>query len=242
MRAAAILAAMLATGAGVAAFAAVQRDTAPAPASTPNPRATPQDDGILVLGPRQEDDIVVTGARPFIRGGLWRFRRSGTMNYGVTPGRFSQATSLPFSFLTCLPDGELEAALRRASGEGSSLMSDARCNDLRLTVGKGRVAGKRICTAGRAGQRVATDISGRYDTRQLAITFAAEALHDGYERGGGPDWNPERAKGYRWQAVAVREGDCPQSPVRNQRNAEEVVPLLFTPGLDYLAFDTMPKD
>ena len=238
MRAAAILAAMLTTGAGVAAFAAVQRDTAPAPA----PRAAPQEDGILVIGPRQEDDIVVTGARPVIRGGLWRFRRSGTMNYGGTTGRFSQSTSLPFSFLTCLPDGELEAALRRASGEGSSLMSDARCNDLRLTVGKGRVAGKRICTAGRAGQRATTDISGRYDTRQLAIMFATEELHDGHERGGGPGWNPERPKGYRWQAVAVREGDCPGSPVRNQRNAEELVPLLFTPALNYQEFDGIPRD
>ena len=56
--------------------------------------------------------------------------------------------------------------------------------------------------------------------------FAKEELHDGHERGGGPGWNPERPKGYRWQAVAVREGDCPGSPVRNQRNAEELVPLL----------------
>lgn len=236
MRSAMTAAVLIAAGAGAAAFAGVQRDPAPAA-----PVAA-QDDGILVIGPRQEDDIVVTGDRPVIRGGLWRFRRSGTMNYGASTGRFSQSTSLPFSFRTCLPDGELEAALRRASGEDSSLLSDTRCNDLKLTVGKGRVAGKRVCSGGRGASRATTDISGRYDNRQLTITFAAEQLHDGHEPGEGPGWNPERPKGYRWQAVAMREGDCPAVPVRNQRNAEELVPLLFTPALDYQDFDRIPED
>jgi len=232
----AMAAAIVAIGGGVAALAAGQRDAASAA------QAKPQDDSILVIGPRQEDDIVVTGARPVIRGGLWRFRRSGTLNYGEDNHRFSQTTSLPFSFTTCLPGGELEDALRRASGERSSLLSPDRCNDLTLTVGKGRVAGKRLCTVGRGALRITTDISGRYDNRQLSITFAAEQLHDGNEPNGAPGWNPQRPKGYRWRAVAVREGDCPASPVRNQRNLEELVPLLFTPAINYQEFDTIPRD
>jgi hypothetical protein len=232
---------MLAGVAGVAAFAAVQSGTEHGTDGPASPPAV-QDDGFLVIGPRQGDDIIVTGTRPVLRGGLWRFRRSGTLNYGAPNGRFSQASSLPFAFRTCLPDGELEKALRRASGEESSLLHNARCNDLTLTVGKGRIAGKRSCSAGRGALRVTTDISGRYDNRQMTIMFAAEELHNGHEPGGGPGWNPERPKGYRWQAVAIREGDCPATPVLNQRTAEELVPLLFTPALNYQEFDGIPRD
>jgi hypothetical protein len=237
MRPIVMLAALV--GTGVASVATRPQSSPPAAATPP---AEPQGDGIVVVGPRQEDDIVVTAAGPVIRGGLWRFRRSGTMNYGVVGGRFSQQTSLPFSFISCLPEGTLVATLRRASGERSSLLSGVRCNDLTLTVDKGRIAGRRVCTGGPGGVRASTDISGRYDSRQLSIMFALEQLHDGHQGIGGEGWNPERPKGNRWQVVAVREGDCPATPVRNQRNAEEIVPLLFTPAINYQEFDGIPKD
>ncbi len=235
MRAIVILAGALVVGiTGVAA----QQQPAP-PAARP---AEPQGDGIVVVGPRIDDDIVVTGDRPAIRGGLWRFRRSGTMNFGETNGRFAQSTSLPFSFMTCLPDGTLEATLRRASGEQSSLLTGTRCNDLDLSVTGGRIKGRRICTTIPGGVRATTDIAGRYDKRHMSLMFAVEQLHDGHQRDGGEGWDPERPKGHRWQAVAVREGDCPASPVRNQRNAQEVVPLLFTPAINYQEFDGIPRD
>lgn len=81
MRPIVILAGALVVGASITGVAARQQPASPA--------AEPQGDGIVVVGPRIEDDIVVTGDRPTIRGGLWRFRRSGTMNYGAVSGRFS---------------------------------------------------------------------------------------------------------------------------------------------------------
>lgn len=234
MRPIVILAGALVVVAGITGVAARQQRASPA--------AEPQGDGIVVVGPRIEDDIVVTGDRPTIRGGLWRFRRSGTMNYGAVSGRFSGQTSLPFSFTSCLPDGTLEATLRRASGERSSLLSTSRCNDLDLTVAKGRIAGRRICSVGPAGVRSTTDISGRYDKRELSLMFAREELHDGHQQNGGEGWVPERPKGNRWRVVAIREGDCPASPVKNQRNAEEIVPLLFTKSIDFQNFDGTLQD
>ncbi|KQU53074.1 hypothetical protein ASG67_09535 [Sphingomonas sp. Leaf339] len=183
-----------------------------------------QDKPIVVIGPDQPD-IIVTGERPAIRGGLWKFTRSATMGNG----------SRSFRFAVCLPDSALEAALRAMAGEQSAMPRAIRCSSLRLKVADGRIRGGRSCLRpvsqpGAKPGNSKLDVSGRYDAKRLTINFLSDDLFDGMQRGGGPGWNPDRPQSQRWQVEATRTGDCPAERRLDQRTLEEVVFRLFDPG------------
>jgi hypothetical protein len=189
------------------------------------PTSVPQDPPpIVVVGP--DADIVVTGPQPMLRGGLWQFRRSPTLFLG------GGGSSRGFGFTTCLADGTLPATIRALAGERSTMPRGGICTALRLTVADGRIAGRRSCT--HPGLRIGTsasnsklDLSGRYDSRRMTMVFRSEDEFDGMERGGGAGWNPRRQTGQRWQAEAVRIGDCPAARRLDQRSAEEAIGQLF---------------
>lgn len=196
-------------------------------AQTPPPVSPPQDASpIVVVGP--DADIVVIGGRPAIRGGLWQFTRSGTLELG----RGNSGRGLRFT--TCLADGTLVEALQTLAGERSAIPRSRICGALRLKVTEGRVTGTRSCMVpslaigtGAKGSRL--DVSGRYDSRRLTINFLSEDEFDGAERGGGAGWVPKRPTAQRWRAEAVRIGDCPASRRLDQRTTEEAVRRLFDP-------------
>ncbi|MEP9401669.1 hypothetical protein [Sphingomonas sp. VNH70] len=209
----------------------------PPPAARPQ-RSAPTDSDIVVTA-QIEPDIVVTGDRPTMRGGLWQFNRTATMSFGGGPvaGRLN--------FTQCLPPGAIEAMLRRASGEGMLAPASARCSRMTMKFGDGRLSGSRICTRSgldpnNIGMTEATsdrlDLSGRYDARSLSLTYIVEQDHDGIERGGGAGWSGgKRQVGYRWLVTAKRIGECPLKERRDQVDALEAVSALFAKeGLDDL--------
>lgn len=195
--------------------------------STPLPQASDPaspDKPIVVIGPEQPD-IIVTGERPAIRGGLWKFTRSATMG-GNSPW---------FRFTVCLPDNARESALRAMAGEQSAMPRAIRCSSLRLKVADGRIRGGRSCLRpvskpGAKPSNSKLDVSGRYDAKRLSINFLSDNLFDGMQRGGGPGWNPDRPQSQRWQVEATRSGDCPAERRLDQRTFEETVFRLFDPG------------
>ncbi len=194
----------------------------PAQDTPPPPQDTPP---IVVIAP--DADIVVTGGRPAIRGGLWQFTRSATLLLG-------QGGSIRgFRFTTCLADGALEEALRGLAGERSAMPRGRICGRMRLTIRDARIAGGRTCInpsteIGQAPRNSRMDVSGGYDARRLTLNFRSEdeARLEGLDR----------PTGQRWRAEAVRIGDCPAARRRDQRTAEEAVSRLFeamvTPDAD----------
>lgn len=206
-------------GRGLAGGAPAQRPSPPNPA----PQGPPP---IVVVGP--EADIVVTGPHPMLRGGLWQFRRSPTLFLG------GGGSSRGFGFTTCLADGALPATIRALAGERSAMPRNGICTRLRMTVADGRIAGWRSCTrpglpTGEEASNSKLDLSGRYDSRRLTMVFRSEDEFNGLERAAGGGWNPRRPTAQRWQAEAVRIGDCPAARRLDQRTAEEAVRQLFHP-------------
>ncbi len=168
-------------------------------------------------------DIVVVGNIPSLRGGLWQFRRSATLALagggGARPVRFTQ----------CLPDGTIEATLRRAAGEGNmmtGLLAGAQCGRLRTKMAHGRIDASRSCINARTQRRL--EMTGHYDKRQLTLNYVIEQDQDGPERGGGAGWNPARQVGYRWQVSATRIGECPVKERRDEVNMNEAILALFS--------------
>lgn len=194
-----------------------------AAAAPPRPGPPPPQTGpdIVVEG---APDIVVTGNVASLRGGSWLFRRTATLAlHGEPPIR-------PFRFTQCLPDGTVEAALRRWAGEGnaiSGLTRGMQCGRLRAKMGNGRIDASRSCTSPVADQRL--NLTGRYDARQLVLNYLIEQQANGIERGGGPGWNPARPPAWRWQVTATRQGDCPLGERVDELNVNEVMEAMFEP-------------
>jgi len=181
---------------------------------------------IVVIGP--DADITVTGSRPVIRGGLWRFRRSGMIMVG------GSGSIRGLGFTTCLADGTLEETLHSLAGDRSVMPRDRICTSLSMKVGNGRVTGYRSCTSpstriGVGAVNSKLDLSGRYDSKVLTINFLSEDETPGVERSSGPGWNPARQTGQRWRVEANREADCPVRRQLDQRNLEEAILRLFHP-------------
>jgi len=183
----------------------------------------PQEPPIIVVGP--DADIVVTGPRPVMRGGLWEFHRVGPGGPGTRP----------FHFTTCLPGGELESALRNLAGERSMLPRRRHCGNWRMTVGAGRIAGNRTCMEsfaqiGKEPQKSRMRLSGQYDARHLTVMVFSDDQYNGLERGGGSGWNPARPTYQDWRIDAARVADCPLERRRDQRTLDEAIFRLFDPG------------
>ena len=172
---------------------------------------------VVVIGPHS--DIDLSGPRPILRGGLWRF------------DRVSLGGGRPFHFSTCLPTDDLESTLRRTAGERSNLPRANICGPLRITVGKGRISGRRGCLKpsreiGVSHSDLNLTISGRYDAKTMTVTMNANELTDGVYEGSVP-----RAKTGLWHITASRLGECPAKHVMGLRPLDEAVNLLFEPDL-----------
>jgi hypothetical protein len=187
-------------------------------AQIPTPPPSQDTPPIVVIGP--DADIVVTGERPMIRGGLWQFTRSATLLLGQGSGIRG------FRFTTCLADGALDETLRQLAGERSAMPRGRICGRMRLTIKDARITGGRTCInpsmeIGQAVRNSRMEVSGGYDARRLTVNFRSE--DEVRLEGAG------RPTGQRWRAEAVRIGDCPAERRRDQRTAEEAVNRLFEP-------------
>jgi len=200
-----------------------EADTAPVPLPSPPPSQSIPD--IVVEG---TPDIRVTGNVPALRGGLWLFRRSSTLAFaGGEPLR-------PFRFSKCLPDGTLEATLRRWGGEANALgalLNDMQCGNLRMTMAAGRIDARRSCSNLTVRQNHA--LTGRYDARKLTIDYRVEQYPYGIERSGSPNWKPQRPEAWRWRVTATRQDDCPRTTRAEQIDLNDAIHAMFSPkGMD----------
>lgn len=194
-------------------------DLSPSPKDRPPPPDTGSD--IVVRG--AAPDIVVVGNVPSLRAGLWQFRRSATLVLG------GGGVSKPVRFTQCLPDGTVEAMLRRSAGEGNmlvGLLNRTQCGRLRSKMADGRIAASRSCISAQTQHRL--EMTGRYDQRRLTLNYHVEKDQDGVERGSGAGWNPQRPVGYRWQVTGSRIGECPLAERRDQVDANEAILALFS--------------
>lgn len=204
----------------VALAAAPPPDLAPPP---PIPQSPPGSAGSNIVVRGSLPDIIVTGNVPSLRGGLWQFHRGATLAFG------GGGSGRPVRFSQCLPDGTIEAMLRRAAGEGnmlSALITQTRCGRLRTKMADGRIDASRSCVNARSERQLT--MTGRYDKRQLTLNYSVEQDHNGLERGGGAGWNPKRPVGYRWQVTATRTGECPLNERRDELDANEAILALFS--------------
>lgn len=224
---------------GISAIAAA----APPPAGRQTTPAAPlptQDDrsSVTVTGPRP--DIDLSGPKPVLRGGLWRFDRVGfhtgdqVRKDGFVNGR---SVSRPFHFSTCLSTDDPEGTLRKAAGERSSFPQATICDRLQLTVGKGRISGRRGCimasqTSGTSHSNLEITLSGRYDARRLSVIMNGNEITDGPYTERAP-----RADAWQWRVTASRLGDCPAKPVQGERRFPDAVNLLFSPSPSDLDID-----
>ncbi len=195
-------------------------DLSPSPQDRPPPSPDTGSD-IVVRG--AAPDIVVVGNVPSLRGGLWQFRRSATLVLGGGGG------SRPVRFTQCLPDGTVEAMLRRSAGESNLLvgmLTRTQCGRLRTKMADGRIDASRSCISAQTQRRL--EMTGRYDQRRLILNYHVEQDQDGVERGGGAGWNPQRPVGYRWQVTATRIGECPLVERRDEVDANEAILALFS--------------
>ncbi|MFD1034848.1 hypothetical protein ACFQ15_09310 [Sphingomonas hankookensis] len=204
----------------VAVAAAPPPDVAPLP-KIPSPSAGSGQSDIVVRG--SLPDIIVIGNVPSLRDGLWQFHRGATLTFGGGGG------GRPARFTQCLPDGTIEAMLRRAAGEGnmlSALITQTHCGRLRTKMADGRIDASRSCVNARSERQLT--MTGRYDKRQLTLNYSVEQEHNGLERGGGAGWNPARPVGYRWQVTATRIGECPIKQRRDELDANDAILALFS--------------
>lgn len=164
----------------------------------------PPSDPIVVTGPDEGIGIDMTGPVPVLRGGAWRFRRTGTL----IPGAAGQGQ--PFTFDTCLAGDTLPTALRRLAGERSNqpLAGGLRCGTLRLDVARGRIRGRRSCTqakgAGQSHSSLSLRLSGQYEPRRLQLTVSADEQTVGLAEGG----QAPRSSGPGWRVTGERTGGC----------------------------------
>ncbi|WP_156460916.1 hypothetical protein [Sphingomonas sp. Leaf339] len=191
--------------------------------------ALPQDTPpIVVIGP--DADIVITGSKPQLRGGLWRFRRSPTLVYGGGSIR-------GFAFTTCLEDGALEQSLHKLAGDQSALPRGMICTRLKLKIEDGKIAGRRSCTTpstmiGMDAINSRLDLSGRYNSKILNMNYLSESWGGSIDRGGGSGWNPARQSAQRWRVEATRIAECPVQRRLDQRTLEEAITRLFSANVN----------
>jgi hypothetical protein len=235
--------------AAVAMIAAAQ-DRPPAPETDPLP-SLPASQGsqsksgqgaIVVTAPRPDVDTAIP--KPMLHGGLWHFVRGQTLG----PGFDSPTSDSPvgrgggsftrFQFSTCLPGDDLASTLQHTAGDRSNLPRANICDPLNVTVGNGRITGRRACIEvsrdiGKSHETLNLSISGRYDARSMDVTVNANELTDGFAEG---TRDVPRPKWMSWRITATRLGDCPADKVMGERKLGEAINLLFEPVLG--EFDT----
>lgn len=175
---------------------------------------------VVVIAPDQPGDIVVVAGRPVLRGGLWRFHRVGS------------GGQQPYTFSACLPTDDLEETLRRAAFERGSVQAITEtglCGRLRLTIAKGRIAGRRSCSypsmqIGRSHSTLAQDVSGRYDAASLTISHRVDEQTDGIE----PGRSVSRPRSWQWRVTGARAGACPEKPASDQERIERAGLRIFS--------------